>query len=63
MFCLGSHKVGRAPPPEYNDPEKCADGWLPEEAVQLEAPAGSAIVYDRYVRATLVHDHLVHMNS
>ena len=23
MFCLGSHKVGRAPPPEYGDQEKC----------------------------------------
>ena len=46
MQCLGSHRVGRAPPPEYGDQEKCKAGWLPDEAVQLEAPAGSAIVYD-----------------
>ena len=44
MFCLGSHKVNTKPPAYYN--EQGNEGWLPPEAVQLEAPAGSAIVYD-----------------
>ena len=44
MFCLGSHKVNTKPPAHYN--EQGNEGWLPPEAVQLEAPAGSAIVYD-----------------
>ena len=34
--------MGTKPPPEYN--EKGNAGWLPPEAVQFEAPAGSAIV-------------------
>ena len=44
MFCPGSHLAGGSPPPEYN--KKGDEGWLPPEAVQIEAPAGSAIVYD-----------------
>ena len=44
MFCLGSHKANTKPPAYYN--EQGNEGWLPPEAVQLEAPAGSAIVYD-----------------
>ena len=44
MFCLGSHKANTKPPAYYN--KQASEGWLPPEAVQLEAPAGSAIVYD-----------------